>query len=50
VRTVRKNDYPMQLTAIADRSKDLQFATEEGMGLVRDADLSRTFMILICIL
>jgi hypothetical protein len=47
VRTVRKNDDPVELTAIADRSEDLQLATEEGMGRVGDADLGRTFMILI---
>jgi len=47
VRAVRKNDDPVEFTATADRSEDLQLATEERMGRVRDADLGRAFMILI---
>jgi len=47
---IRKNDDPMVLAAIADRSEDLQLATEERMGRVGDADLGGTFMIRISIL
>jgi hypothetical protein len=50
VRTVRKNDDPVELAAIADRSEDLQGAAEQGMGRVGDADLGGAFMILISIL
>jgi hypothetical protein len=50
VRAVGKNDHPVDLTAIADRSNDAQPALEERMGMVGDTDLNWTFMILICIL
>jgi hypothetical protein len=50
MRTVRKNDDPVEFAATADRSEDLQLAAEEGMGWVGDADLSGAFMILISIL
>jgi hypothetical protein len=50
VRTVGKNDDPVELAAIADRSEDLQRAAEQGMGQVGDADLGGAFMILISIL
>jgi hypothetical protein len=47
VRTIRKNDDPVELAAVTNRAKDLQLAAVEGMGRVGDADLGRTFMILI---
>jgi hypothetical protein len=50
VRTVRQNDDPVELAAIADRSEDLQGAAEQGMGRVGDADLGGAFMILTSIL
>jgi hypothetical protein len=50
VRTVRKNDDPVELAAIVDRPEDLQLAAEEGMGRVGDADLGGAFMIPISIL
>jgi hypothetical protein len=50
VRPVRKNDDPVELAAITDRSEDLQLSTKEGMGRVGDADLGGAFMIRISIL
>jgi len=50
VRAVRKNDDPVVLAAIADRSEDLQLAAEERMGRVGDADLGGAFMIRMSIL
>jgi hypothetical protein len=50
VRTIRKNDDPVDLAAIADRSEDLQLAAEERMGRVGDADLGGAFMIRMSIL
>jgi hypothetical protein len=42
---VRKDDDPVELATVADRSEDLQLAAEEGMGRVGDADLRGAIMI-----